>query len=600
MVQVPRLQRIQNSPAQPANDRINLQARDQASNILGNTQAITGIAKEATDLYYDIEDQKITQMSYEAEQQYKEWNATKLGQLKSFEGDPTDAYAQYDEEEKEKFEELINARPDVSERVKNNLKANLTKVQNSQRIAVLKQRGAQQETYENNLFESTVKLKRDDLSVNAGYVRKDDPGSFLLFDQGLADVKTVIAQRAVKKGTAEVLPEDAESWTHAYRDAEGKVIKVKMNDIAKQRVAQELSKGVVTSIENMIASGYTDEAKLMQERYKGYIDPINAGKLKTKFKDVDIKDEAFAFMGGINGKNEADQMAAIDKISNPELRSEVLKIKDTDDNRRESIRKRQQESNYNVLANRVLEKMNSPNPYYGMADLENDPLYKQTWDKLDPKQKKTILESVKAPDKTDEKAEIAIQNLFFGNDENYQLDTIPPEQFQTYLTGLNSADRKKYTNEYNRLRIESAGEQRSTFKRAEKMLSDQLFLIGYLKKNDYNAFDQRSQKRMIEANNELMDYLSTQNTANMSDKELKDFVIKYSAAKAKDEAFSPPPRPTFKPVNTSNSNAQSTVNPEDSLSQSEKLRLRRAYKTEFGEWPNLQSQDYQDFLRNNL
>ena len=184
-VTLPSLQRIQPSKALPANERINLKVNDSASGILNQTQAVAGLAKEGADLYYDIEDSKIQQLSLSAEQEYSAWNTEQLQKLKSYEGDPTDAYVEYDKAAKEKRDAILAARPDLNDRVRSHLTANLDKAVNSQNMAAMKQRGAQQETYDNNNFEEGIKLKKNNLRTSASYIRKDDPGSFMPMDDNI-------------------------------------------------------------------------------------------------------------------------------------------------------------------------------------------------------------------------------------------------------------------------------------------------------------------------------------------------------------------------------------------------------------------------------
>ena len=593
MVQVPRLARLDPQSELPAGDRLNVQVKDQASNILQRTGAVTSIVEQGADIYQAYENDKIDTLSNEAEQEYSLWNKQKLQELRTHQGDPTDAYAQYEVDEKEKYDEILAKRPDLNERVRRNVTSNLDKVQSTHRVGVLKQRGLQQETYENNLFESTVKLKKNDLPSAVGYIRKEDPGSFLPFDQNVAEIKTLISKRAVKSGTGTVLPDDAKSWDHIYTNEEGKIVKLSLTDIAKQRVAKELSEGVVSSVDVLIAGGYTDEARLVQEKYKNYIDPLGKVKLTKKLNTNDVKTKASSFMQGIQTRSSDEQMKSILSIKDVALKGEVLKIKDTNDNRIESIRNRKHKTNYNTLASHAINKMNSDNPYYGVGDLENDPIYKQTWDNLDAKGKKAVLELVDSPKESASGSQAKIQNLFFGNDESAQLETITPEEFNVYLSGLNKADRKKYSSLYTNMRTETASEQRATYKRAESLLSDQLFKDKHLTKNVFGKFTKRSERRLIESRNELIDHLDSQ-YGTLNEKQLKDFVVEFSAAKVKDEIFTPAPRRVFSEKRGVKKNAF------ESLSKDQQKDIRIKYRKAFKAWPKADSPQFLNFIKENL
>ena len=152
------------------------------------------------------------------------------------------------------FQTFIESDPDMSERVRDNLIANANRTRESYKTKMLYQRGMQVETYKTNIYNQSLKTKKETLSGNASFIRKDDAGSFLPFDQNIADIKTEISKRGVSQGTAEVLPKDAKSWSHLYRDGDGEVVKVKMSDSLKMKVAKEVGEGIAFSIKSMSRS----------------------------------------------------------------------------------------------------------------------------------------------------------------------------------------------------------------------------------------------------------------------------------------------------------------------------------------------------------
>jgi len=599
MVQVPKLNRIQPGAALPQNDRINLQVRDNASIIQGQTRAISGLAETGLDIYQEFEDDKIRSLSNDAELEYSEWSRKRLNELKTYGGDPTDVYAQFETEMDEKYDEIVNKRPEINERVRTHLSSNLRKVKDGQRLQMLNQRGAQQETYDNNLFESTVKLKKDNLAISAGYIRKDDLGSFLPFDENIAEIKTTISQRMMDKGLAEKLPDDAKSWDHFYKDPEGKIVKLKLNDIAKARIASDLSQGVSSSINSMIASGYSDEAKQAYEKYKNYIDPKTQFTLSNRLKITDTKNAAFEEVAKIEGKPESEQMRLIEAIQDPELKSEVLKIKDTNDRRRENIRERRYKANYDILAKNVMNKMNSDTPFYGLADLENDPTYKAVIDGLDAKGQKAIRDMVITPKETDNKAEAKIQDLFFGNDPNNEIETISPETFSTYLAGLSKSDRKKYTNMYNRARTQTAGEERAAYKRANEMLRNQFLVDGLIQKDKFGKISGEDEVKLINAQNKLLDHLEAQKGA-YNEKQMKDFVKEFSAAEVKGKVFNPTARTIYNTQSRQNASSPSTKKGEVVLSPKQIVEFKKKFREQNGYFPVASDEKFKNFVERNM
>lgn len=600
-VQVPEIQRFQGGGGLPQNERIQIKSADQSQNILSRTNAIGNLAEKGADIYQEFENDKIKQLTQEAEMEYKTWNDEQLTKLKNYEGDPTDIYNQYETAAKEKYDSILAARPDLNDRVKRHLTAGLDNIAGNERVTVLKQRGAQQETYANNLYESNVKMKKDNLGTTASFIRKDDPGSYLEFDKNLAEIRTTIAQRSIDKGLGEVLPEDAKSWSHMYTDPEGKVVKVKLNDIAKQRTAKELSEGVSSSINSMIAAGYTQEAEQAREKYKAYLDPKSAASLDNKFKTAGVKQTAYDEVSNIEGKSESDQMRYIESIKDPEVKSEVLKIKDTNDRRRENIRQRQFDRNYETLGSRILAKQNSGNPFYGMADLENDQGYKALYDRMDVKGKKAIEQMVIAPKTTDPKAEIALQNMFFGEDPDNKIEDMTPETFNSHLVGLSKSDRNKYTNMYNRAKNPSSGEESASLKRAGSMLQEQLLVDGHITKNKFGKLSADDEITYLGAKNRLIDALDKQGP--MSAKETKDFVKSFSVEEIKGKIYSPAAKTPFNaPSNTPKASPITPVAGKEKqvvLSQKQLLQLQKDFRKQYGTFPSMNDPKFKTFVQNN-
>ena len=73
-VSIPRLNRSEPSQALPQNDRINMRVNAQASTILNQTQAVTGVIDKGADVYQQYENDKIETLSNQAEREYSAWN----------------------------------------------------------------------------------------------------------------------------------------------------------------------------------------------------------------------------------------------------------------------------------------------------------------------------------------------------------------------------------------------------------------------------------------------------------------------------------------------------------------------------------------------
>lgn len=596
-VSIPRLNRIEPQSDLPANDRINFQAQDQANLIQSRTNSLVSLGSKVGDIYQAYENDTIDTLSKKAEIEYTTWNNERLAKLKASEGDPVELYAQYEIEAKEKHDEILNANPEASERVKRYVSSKLNSVVETQRVGVLKQRGAQTETYDNNLYEATVSLKKDSLPVTAGYINKDDPSSTLMFDKNLEDIKTTIAKQSLKKGTAQQV-EEGQPYNYAYQDEDGNVVRVNLSNIAKEKMGKELSEGVKNSIDVLIAGDQIAEAKMLQEKYKNYIDPLDHAKLKTKIKEYGEKENGYNFVRNLKGTPE-EQLAKIESIKDPKLKEEVLKIKDTNDNRLENLRERQDRSNYDLLAKTVLERQNSDQPFYGVADLENDPIYKSTWDKLSAKSRKAVQEMVKAPKESNTKSQSKVQKLFMGGEPGKDISTISPEEFnREYLSGLNKSDRAKYTTMYNKMNIPSAGEKRAMYNEAGKILTNQLILSEYIEKDKYNKISGDDELKLIESQNELIDHLSNYPGV-LNTKQLKDFAQEFAASKVKGRAFNPPViKSNYRPTSSTSIPSESTSSL--NLSPKELIDMKRQYRNQYGTFPSIEDEKFKNFVQSKM
>jgi len=493
-VQIPRLQRITPSPAQPTNTRIQGQATSQAPLIQTQTQAATSLVNQGADLFQQFEDDKISQLSNEAEQEYSEWNVQKLQELKTFKGDPTDAYAQYEIDAQEKFDGILNNRADASERVKRHLRGNLAKVQDSQRIRTLKQRGMQIETYKNNLFNSTVKLKKNNLSVNAGYIRKDDPSSFSPFDTNLNEIRTLIAKRSLENGSATKLDPDAKSWTHLYTDEDGTVTKVNLNDNAKLMMAKEMSEGVSTSIKNLINAGQLDNAKLMQERYKGYLNGKQVVKIKEKSERTQRSDTAYAKLDSYRGMTDADINKKINEEPDGRLRDKMRDIQAGRTIHRERQRKIKFDRNYNTMFDELTKLEKAGQPILTKEDLVNNPVFKGLEDEMSPNDKKSLFKQVSKPPATSKPKDIVnVQNTIFDGENTFQ--NMSAGEVSKLTASLRQVDRDRYRRMWEEMQTGESKSFIANVNFANKLAQDTLSNEGDLD-YDWGKLDDDSKEIM--------------------------------------------------------------------------------------------------------
>lgn len=550
---IPKLNRIEPSETMPDNNRINFKAQDQGSNILGRTQAVASVGGKVGDIYQQYENDTIETLSNVAEQEYTKWNTQALDKIKNYEGDPTDAYVEYDKQSKEKFDEILGSRPEVSTRVKDHVTSRMNKVYGSQNVAALKQRGAQVEIYKNNVFESTVKLKKDNLAINAGYIQKDDPSTFSMYDQEVLNTEELIVKRSLENGTAKELKDDEKGFNYSYKEpdevvngvlVEGRTVRVKMSPISQQRVAKELSEGISNSINVMITSGQLEEAKIMKEKYKNRIDPVNANKISNKLKDGTTKKEASNFLSTLGNRLSSSQRKELDTIEdsdvklikrqemenqaiedalsdNPELLNKTLLLKESLDNRLQKQQKVMQEKNYTVLADSVEKGINN-GQINGLADLESDPIYAATWGKMSKEQRKSIHELIESPPTSNPLKLNQVNDLIMNGD----IVKMSKPQFQLKLNGLSKIDKEKALLAFDAFGQQSDSSQRAANKRINKLIKNAMLQQKILKYDFSNKMTKGSLTKLNEANEYFMETVMSRG-GKLNDAEIQKEVNSY-------------------------------------------------------------------------
>lgn len=480
-VQIPQIQQINRSPARSKNVRIQGQVQDNSASILQAGQQNVGLVQDYLEVEQKQKDETVDKLSYEAEQEYTRWNTQELQKLKNYQGDPTDAYVEYDKQSQQKMQDIISARGDLGQDVKDRLTQRMSKVYDRQYNGALRQRGAQVETYKNNLFESTVQLKSNSLSDNAGMVQEGNPGSFFMFDENLQDMNTVIAKRHEETGLATRLPDDAKKFDFAYTDDEGNKVKLSLSNMSKERMAVESSKGVSQAIDSLLAAGYTDKAKMMMDRYEGYVDSRTKAKLNKKFDQADVDAEAYDIINKLRTKTPEQQLEAMEKMPSGELRDKVLSIRDANQRRLDNMRKRQHTANYERLSATVREKMSSGQPFFGIADLENDPTFKETFDNMSEKQRQAIVNLVEPATKSKTSDLIRVQNDLNDPEKLNEIAKMSDEEFYSeYLGRLKPSDAAKYNERRQKILNPSNSQQRAAIEFTNREITKSLKNVGII------------------------------------------------------------------------------------------------------------------------
>lgn len=607
-IEIPKLRKLEGAQ-QTQGTRIN-QTVQGSPNIIGQrVSALADVGNTFLKAKKGYEDAEINTLGSAAEIEYNNWQFEKLEELKQIQDDPRKAYADYEVEENKKVDEILSKHPDLNERVKLGVMNKLEDARAARRDNVLRQRGKQVTTYKNNVYNTSMKQKQRNMPSFADHVDAKDPNSFKHYESGLDDIKTHFAKYALENGTAKVVEgKGSHSFVVPSEEPGGKpeIVNVVFTELGNNRLAKELSETITQSVEALIDLDRLEDAKALQEKFKDNIDGLNEAKINEQLKDGELKIETSGMANDISQLPIEQQRAAINKIQDPVVREEVDKKVDANMRRIDNANKRQNQKFYNTLSDYVTEKMNSSNPYMNVSDLENDPTYKKMIRHIDdPKLKDSLRESVIQPTETNPKSEQRIQTLIFGEDPNYDIDTISNAKFNEFLTGLNKKDRDYYKKKFINIRSKSNSEERSFFKSAKYQLETKMQGLELIEKNKKGFYEPEDILRLNEANSELMENLERMQ-GNMSAPALDRYINEY-LAKVVEGVDTKNFKPSFGKLKKTRAEIVQEVNKvkagknslKQSFSAAERRELKRKFKDERGYIPTSTDPVFLDFIKGN-
>lgn len=530
-IRIPRIQPIQSAP-EPRSDRLNVRVQDQAELIQANTQSVSQLGKQAADLAANIEDQKIKTVSDEAEQKYRTWNNTRLAQLRSIQGDPAKAYAEYEAEEKQKAEEILAEYSDVNERVKGHLAFNLNRVQASQRTKALTQQAVQRDAYAQQLFQINLDNKLNDMPIAAGSTLKNPitgERNYANVDNGIADLRQHIAEHGLRDGSS-------------TKNEDGTI---SLGPLAQQRYKVALSTGLYQSVKALNDSGYTEDAKALREKYREQIDSLSNNKLDKMFKTADTNNQAYGIVDSLLNKSPTEQQAGINKIKNPQIKLKVSQLLNAESDRRAARRNEMNRRNFEVIMKDINQKRLDGTPYYNLEDLQRrSKTFSATWGNLSSKQQQAILDTLKPPKSSDPQSRRVMLQLLTGQHPTLKLEEMSAEQLSTLNAGLAKSDQNKLFTQYKKLVAPDAGERRQAYRFTNKLLTDILIQKEEIDRDDFGKLDGDELNQVNELQMELIDQLDEQPSYYAKPKELTAVVNSFVAQKLKnpDSKFILPPR----------------------------------------------------------
>lgn len=453
-IQLPDVKRIE--PDQPQSvGRIQATAPNPERDMQSDQVGIDNVAQQAIKYRNEIANQEADTIAQDQTNNFETWvNKKRNGDpedpssvgLKFQKGDPVEIYKQFDKDAQAKLEELSKGE-DWSQETQNLVNRRLSRKAEQLRNETLTDFGSQRNTFRNETTEASVKIANDAMPEASA---KIDPESIAAGDMStldpirskISDVINLRTQQAIDIGGAHL----DKNGTDVYTDAGGQEHRVTLGPVTKQKIAEELSKGLHDTTDNLIKTGSNDpailaKAKVMMDQFNHYIEPLKKGSLQAEYDKSQVKVQANQALSDGEHLSPTEFVKSLDGKSE-EVKTEALRLKSDQGKFIESMSKQKEEQNYRVGYNTASAILRD-NPATTWSMAQQNSKIQNVYDGMNPTQRHAMEAMFNPPKVSDQFAIANMQQFISGKDPNYpDITKAPPEYIQELKSKLNPGDRK--------------------------------------------------------------------------------------------------------------------------------------------------------------
>lgn len=498
-VQIPTIKRS-DAPSPSSVGRIDVKVPSDSEAIARTSNAAANLAMALSKAGEDALDTETN----EKVNSFERWYRTKLDGdsrsktpgLKHFQGNPTEVYTEFDDEALKRIEELSEGSSQLSDKSRIKFKNRLAEKYNSLYNMRLTTYGNQYSTYEQRTTNDSVGLEQFGAVESVGYIKDDDPTTFAPFENNLGNIRNLRLRQGLKTGTV-------------VEDPEGKILlvdgdttkKVTASNSVLLEIKKDFSDTVFNATKNLINSRRLPSAELMKNKYEEQLDPVNRAKLADLFDKANIEEKAFQNLAGMEDLPYRQQIAKAKGIKDIRVKQEALKMLDANERYKTNIQSKDSKETYDRLANHILTKNNSDEPYDSIYQLESDPLFKAMIGRVtDSRQKKALYEIVQRPTVSNEE----VRTKMFDKAGDGSFFDMSANDMVMEMVGLNQADNNYFFKEWKKVKTESDSQERSKTAFVHKEVRRQADAAKLLR---YNSMGKPTKK----SNREMNDFLTKVN-----------------------------------------------------------------------------------------
>lgn len=513
-VQLPTVNRF--APQAPQTvGRIQTQVPDGSQAFGALTEQVAKGAGAVAENFMKAEEQAADLTALQASVERNTVEEVELAKLRAIEGDPTEAYAEYDRQYQVREQEFLKKYEGASGLTRSKIQEKLTR----SRALLYEKRhvneASQFSAYAKKTDDSAVSLSQDGMLDASQVLNVEQPDSFLTLRAHIDDIRKTRIEAGRRNGFVST-------------DENG-------NERLSPYLVSEIKKDVSTGLQNVIKTlndaGRVEEANQLLNEYHDDLTAKARTDLISGNKDARINNEALAAVDKIRYLNPEAGLAQINKIQDLSVREKAMDKWDTYQRQIKQQKDRASEQAFEDASEYVRKRQESGQNLVDINDLHDDKVFKSLVDRMDSKSVSAIEELVEAPKHSNEKAlETAYNTMFKGG-----FAGMSPAQFDRTMHGLSSTDRTMFRSQYVEANKESGAEQSKMVSYMGTQLTKQMQAAGIIKEQN-GRYDNKSEIKNTQYYNEMMAIIDTM-PPNASIQDQQKAVMSFVNAKLKEEAF---------------------------------------------------------------
>lgn len=444
---------------------------------------------------------------------------TRLAQLKDFEGDPTEAYAQFDADASTWKQDVMSKYANADSNTQNLIRRRMDQVDFRLGDTKSINQALQKSSWVSKTTDGNVSLLKDSAVDLASTFNAKQPDSYLKFDAAMGEIR----QRRIEEGrTNGSVSVDPETGNERY------------SPVLIEKMRKDVGEAVSDTYRTLTFAGKFEEAQHLMDKYGDEMTAAQKTKLLTEHKDQAITNEALKYVSGVSQQYPDDAMAKLNRIPDLQVRNKAIDLFAAQSRHFEQAKSTASKQALDDIGNYIQARAQAGQPILSKEELENDKHFQEISGHFqNPKDYQAAIDMVEAPKHSDEKQKASAYDALI----NGQLGQMSYPEFRQAMRGLNQADQNKFETEWKKAQGGGSDNQhRYDYSYMGKRLTEEMFAAGLINKNQYGHFEQEDDIKRIKAYDDMMDKMKSF-PPGTSIGEKDKWVREYVGAMAKGEAF---------------------------------------------------------------